>query len=78
MLVRLTSRLTKGLLGNVEEAFSTFHHDIRVLIKGNHESRRATQVGCHCKRSPVLVHGKTRTYDVPKSSLPADSFSELT
>ena len=72
MLVRLTSRLTKGLLGNVEEALSTLRHDIRALIKDNHESRR---VGCHCKCTPVLVLGRSRTYDVRKSGLPTNSFS---
>lgn len=40
MFVRLTSRFTKGLLGNVEEALSTLRHTIRTLIKDTHESRR--------------------------------------
>jgi hypothetical protein len=72
MLVRLTSRLTNGPLGNVEEALSTLRHDIRALIKDNHGSHR---VGCHCKCTPVLVHGRSRTYDVPKSGLQTNSFS---
>jgi hypothetical protein len=65
MLVRLTSRVTKVLLGNVEEALSTLRHDIRALIK----------VGCHCKCTPVLVHGRSRTYELPKSGMPKNSFS---
>ena len=73
--MRLTSRLAKGPLGNVEEALSTLHHDIRALIKDIHESRR---VGCHCKCTPVLVRGRSRTYDVPKSGMPKTRFPELT